>query len=310
MHPMAPYVSIVLVLFGAINLGFIIAIYQSSTVRDAQFQETILNQDKWALNAACANATCQTGLAFMVDGEVAGCSLLNDPPGTSCTSSCYLENASLTCDAHQGCTSSLPSDCLGYCQIEDPYPLTYESDDPECAGKLTFRPFNSWNTDESVNNPVLDWLYYSDYPGECQPYTGCTWYGWRVIATNASSVDLLAAYTAPLGCLDFLNMTNTECIQAKAIPIDNELSTATWHNIITALGFSLGLRNRVFQTELCLFSYKCFAVNETVYSDPAMLYGYEAKRSLASTLDEDHILEVLKRGGPRHPFLKEYLQNR
>jgi hypothetical protein len=317
MGPFTLFATVALVFLGicaVIQLPMISVLVHNSKNRDAVFQTTIEALGKWIPDSRCASSTCQTGLAFVQDGVVSGCSVLNDLPGTTCSNECHVEDTALTCNSQQECVSAEPTTCLGYCHINTTGPYTFEYGDPECDGKLTFRAFNQWNTSESSSD-AFHWLYYSDYPAECSAYVGCIWYSWRVMARRDPEFAgvVINDPVSNVDCLDFLNMSNSDCIQAKAITIGPAISTPVWTEIATNATQFPNATGVEYLTEMCLYSFKCFTQNETFFSDPAYLVGEAKKRSLDATASQDLLVDdavrVLKQHGARsqHPHLGAYL---
>lgn len=301
MSPFSLFVAVGLTL--ACILGVIVMIEMSWIVHST------VTTGKWEPSSKCPAGTCKSGLAFVKQGTVEGCTTINDLPGTTCSDECHATGASLTCNAEQECTSTDPTTCRGYCLIDDPVSnYAYEQNSAECQDKLVFRNYHMWNTSTS-SEYHMEWLYYSDYPPECTAHLGCTWYSWRAKAfyDEGFPEDLTIPNIGVAQCLEFLNMTNMGCITAYPISIESALSTPVWREIPAIIDNFNNISEVHFITEMCVYSYTCFTRNESFFSDPDFLRGETKKRAVTpptmKAMLAERALQVLQEraASPHHP---------
>ncbi len=242
------------------------------------FMHSFLLYDREALDTACNNDNvCQRGVAKTVGG-VKFCSVRSLAPGASCTSACYADGTTTHCTSEQECISTDSTACLGACVIETATGAIFESDHPDCEDKLVFKDYYMWDTPLSSESPYA-WMQYSDFPGTCEVNMGCMWYGMRVrLFYREDLVDWYTPTGVELGCLDYLNMTNDECIETVEVAVDNEIATPLFREVLDPFIPATNLTKFTFQSSMCLFSYKCAVANTSALIDPEYLYGEAKKR--------------------------------
>jgi hypothetical protein len=259
-------VLVVIVLAGLIGHALVVALAASSTAASASstvsassacaFQSTAVVN-----NTACPprnDRGCQSGTLIPVDDGVELCDYFDHAPGTACTSACHVEDTATTCDDDHACSNADPTTCLGYCVTSG----EHGSGSPDCDDKLTFIDYFTWNTSLSSND-FWTWLHYSDYAPECHQIEGCRWYaaGLYVKASATSYYTPQTSYYP--SCVDFLNMTNAECIRAYSFNFTESLSNAVFS---TALSSTAS-----YQAFGCIYNYACGVRNETFMTDPDLL---------------------------------------
>ena len=227
------------------------------------------------IDATCASdRVCTVGASVLTDAGDRLCQVWNKPTGAACTSACYANGTRTYCTNAQECTSRNATACLGYCAIDPGLVNAYffnQPNHPDCADKFIFKDFFTWGTSLS-SSFYGNWILYTDYPPECWPSAGCVGYATPIVFYS----EYQSTVTPTLyDCLDYLNMSNAECVQAKSIPLDEGLANA--------LAASVALDEVIpspFQMKACLYTYACVVTNETAYTDPLYLLGSDRKRSV------------------------------
>lgn len=251
----------------------------------------LVNNGVPVVDSGCSNDplnTCKYGLkstALRGTELVNHCDTKQRVVGDSCTSACFNTSVdgTLTCDETATCVSDTPAKCLGYCNTTDSSHDTsgVTLNHPDCVDKLTFKPYFYWNSTGSSNYD-LEWLFYSDYTGDCV-YDVCVWYAtaitfyantntatndgqWYIISTVADFADTNPMY--------FLNISNTECIRASTHKMDTNFSTT----IVRGLNMEVGATD-IAQATLIQYEYKCAHYNADLMEDP----DYTQKRGLSAS---------------------------
>jgi hypothetical protein len=268
----------------------------------------VLNGDLWIPDPACNTyKTCVHDVSSWASG-VKICDHINASTGERCDSACHVSGTATKCTYDQQCTHADVTTCLGYCEMTTSDSSIVQGEHPDCdEDKIAFKDFSSWNTELSSANKN-NWLYYSDVvPGDCYGATlGCTWYGAYVqLVASISSPDFWEIGTVtPFTCTDFLNMTNSQCIHALEIPLDENISTPLFKAALSVTTFK-------YQGTACIYYYQCAKVlNETALTDPIYLQG--AKRSLPSSPPpQAHIMErFVERMQAREPDIRRQWEPR
>ncbi len=232
-------------------------------------------------DSTCPRDVCQTGMSIN-SGGVKHCQIYNATIGSTCDSACHVAGTATTCDTHQQCVNADPTTCLGACVPVEGWDIPILDFTEDCNGRLQFYDFFTWNTAVSSGMPY-NWLYQSDQDGQCHAYFGCRWFANQLLVayTTEFEPDFAPTFTGgELNCLDFLNMTNKECIQSWSLPLDENISTPLFQTIFAPI-FEFDFSQFRFQSRMCMYWYKCGVVNTTALTDPSILLG-EDKRSLSS----------------------------
>jgi hypothetical protein len=240
------------------------------------------------VDSGCSNEplnTCKYGLksaALQGSQLVNHCDTKQRVVGDSCTSACFNTSVdgTLTCDETATCVSDTPAKCLGYCNLTAGSPDTggAATAHPDCADKITFKPFYYWNSTGSSNNAVY-WLAYSDLAADCL-FDVCVWYATAItfyldpsLNDGSWTVSDLVSDFANDNPLYFLNVTNPECIHAFVHKVDTNFST------VIARGLNIGIATPgLAQATLIQYEYKCAHYNEDLMEDP----DYTQKRGLSA----------------------------
>jgi hypothetical protein len=241
---------------------------------------SILMAHRWKLDATCdSHQTCVRDVSSSA-GSVKICKSFTQPIDSTCDSECHVDGTVTKCTYDQQCTNADVTTCLGYCEITDADGSIYQGAHPDCdADKIAFKDFVTWNTSLSSDYNA-NWLYYSDYiPGDCFGATlGCTWYGAYIQLVSLFGTPTLWSTTtsASFTCLDFLNMSNSQCIQALEFALDENISVPLFQTAMSESTWKA-------QGKACIYYYQCAkVVNETALTDPAYLQGVK-RRSLPSS---------------------------
>lgn len=239
----------------------------------------LTRQVTYEKSAACVRAhePCKQSVLTTV-GDLSICQVFEKPIGADCDSACYVTGTPTTCDGTGACLSTNASACLGHCTSEFQDGIT-ELNHPGCEDKFVFKNFSSWNTSSSSKDS-RDWLYYTDYVPDCNAWTGCMAYATYFKLTfddKAPSDWYVSRYTGKT-CVDFLNMTSTECIESFAIPIEESIATPFMRAVLNNT-IVLNLTNWHAQADACIYYYKCVQPNMTALTDPVNLRG---KRSVGA----------------------------
>lgn len=229
--------------------------------------------ERRVVNASCPHAVCEWGVASHLEGGI-GCETLYKGVGEVCANTCYTAGTGHCTNAH----TCIGTGCLGDCVIENPdvdFPI-YELDHPDCADKIVFTDFFSWNTSlSSVESK--SWLYYSDLAPFCSAIHGCQAYVSRIRVRHVNhTVDWTWQTGSELDCLSYLNMTNSDCIQAVDLPMDESMANDVYRTLFVTPTVS-------YQAGICMYSYVCGATNTSAFIDPVYLQG---KKRVVSLMTE------------------------
>ncbi len=321
---MRTFELVALVLGAAIVLGVVIIALDSvlvnrSTNTPAQLSTLItttaeiralLDSQTVLLDTTCdpVNPVCQVGVSALINGT-RKCQVWNEPTGTPCVSQCYVLDTVTNCTAAQTCEAANTAACLGACTIALPtYPMV-EPDAPACVGKFIFNNYFTWNTSLSSYDK-LQQLFYSNYTTDCHAVYGCrqmaNQFTFYLFNSSVQLLEYVSTTTSVLDCLDFLNMTNVECIQARVIPMGDTIANLLYRNIISAT--SLTPEDYYFQGNVCVYYYKCGVIDEAAYSAPIYLQG-KKKRAVAEReeTEEDHLTEFIERFKQQKDDMREKL---
>jgi hypothetical protein len=225
---------------------------------------------------SAANRACQTGALFTALGGQELCQYSDSAVGTACDSACHVDDTTTTCDSDHVCTNADPTTCLGYCAVTSG--ALFDTNSSDCFDKLVFKDFLTWNSpyrSADSNN----WLYFTDYPAECWYDQGCTWFA-TILQLHGTTAPLMTTATRYVdSCLEPLNMTNSECIEALEITFTEAQSNTFFRNVNDAL--DAGDYSAVnYHAIGCVYHYACGVRNETYMTDPDLLLG--DKRSIAA----------------------------
>lgn len=218
------------------------------------------------------------------------------PPGVSCESQCYAPGTATTCTESRACAAADPTACLGHCAITDVNQPIGHPEHPDCADKLAFKPYFVWDTPTSSDYSFL-MLYHSDRPGDCFAEFGCTWSAFvleTVVRTNATSglAEWYVLDTAMYDCAEFLDMNNSQCIETRTIRLGDNFSNTLFRTIMQPFRPDVNLSvGYAFRGHVCLYRYKCAALNTTYYLNPA--YTLPAKRVVADLPRDTSMLAIL-----------------
>jgi hypothetical protein len=237
----------------------------------------LVNRSKLDPKCDESDNVCKVGISTLLPDNTKVCETRYRPTGASCKDQCHVDGAKTTCTQDHACVSAEPTDCLGTCVITDFSLPIMQAQHPDCTDKLTFYDAYVWGHDNRLSSPNL-LLTYSNYGGDCTPEVGCLFYATRLqLETDATNTTNWITDLVHYDCLQFLNMTNTECIEAITVPLDANISTTYWQAV-------LGGSNKIkYQSDVCLYYYKCHQANTTALLDPANL---AKKRSTSSAQEQ------------------------
>jgi hypothetical protein len=247
----------------------------------------------------CHKGVCKT----MADGQKV-CQVWNDPVNTRCADQCHTEGANTRCNRVQECVDADPTTCLGYCNSFSGY-WVVDNYAPDCEDVFVFKDYfmiNTTGADHAYPTTAViteTALFDLEAAGAyCHPFTGCTETLFHVdFSSTPNNDDDHPAMNNPLvsfnlPCLDFLNMSNTECIQTQSVPVELDLGNSTMQAYLATMidpetgnpygdDYWDGAYSYV-QISACIYSYKCAVANTTELVNPDNLVG--EKRSLSSSV--------------------------
>jgi hypothetical protein len=274
----------------AVALGYVVAALvvlvalSSVLIHHTTQQELWFNHNRVVVdNDACPAALeCQAGVTMALGGGLTHCVYMDKQVGSSCSSQCYVTDTSTSCDTSHRCANANVEACLGYCALDNVdvgvYGSILQSNHSDCVGKLKFKEFFSWYTENS-SAVSFNWLYQSNRSGDCYAEYGCHWYGSIIRAYEGS----LGTFWSPLDgvrmdCNEFLDMTNSECIESRPIQLDANVSDVVFRAVLQPWSIT-SLERFTFSITACNYWYKCGRVNTTAYTDPA----FHDKRALSAS---------------------------
>ncbi len=217
--------------------------------------------------------------------------------GSACDSTCHVDGTATTCQDANVCGSDDPTTCLGYCAIDpaDSDGSIYQFAHPDCADKFPFKDFYKWDTALSSALPD-NWIYYSDYEPDCSVYGGCRGYGMQMqlVMQGGTNTDVFAHTSTMVDCIEFLNLTNSECIQAQTIPLQSDIATPFFVNIFQPPYSPTNISDWRLQGNMCIYSYKCGTDNTTALTDPTYLQGKKRTLGSAATGEPDPLFRLME----------------
>jgi hypothetical protein len=200
--------------------------------------------------------------------------------GTACTSACYVDETSTTCNGLGACGNSDVTACKGYCRQDLSGNGVYDDVDLTCVAELF--PLSAYFTadgDDAFDQVILSGDWGSDGDGLYCFASSCSMVviELRMLVTTSHD-DSLPFIGLPLPCHDLLDDTqetvDVSCITATEYLLDTEFIDDFINKTMNINSAQLNW------ARACMFQYACAPLNTTVFNDPAVLVT--KRRALAA----------------------------
>jgi hypothetical protein len=197
------------------------------------------------LEVTCNDPQNACRLGYIIP-DIDACVLEDAPTGTACSSPCYVPDAATTaCDnITGGCTGDV-TECRGYCDAETDLNATI--------------PFNDFwiGVNESASDMPIFWNYgHVCYWNRAILFVLQLWWS----SNTGNTGEPVGAYSR---CEDYLALDFDTTVAAGCLDITLELLSANLTNPVHYLNDT----EAVPQFALCIYKYKCAALNQTAIED-------------------------------------------